>query len=430
MRSTIRVGILAYLAVAPALAAQSADSAVRAWVAGAAHPLGSLESDSSPADLRAFGEIAGNGRVVGIGENLHHIHEFTLARLRLVRFLVERRGFTALAMETGLAEAERLNAWVLGESEGPPDFGEGLPFAGDGKYTETQAALHWIREHNTRVPANRRVRFYGIDMPRGGGAISPALDELWFYLDLVDSSLAAASRARLSGIAERFGIGRPTTAKARYDSLDATSRRELGAGLMELRDQVRRRQAAYERASSRRDYLRAARLVEVALQTVAFARVDPYAAAAPRDSALAANVMWVLEREGPRGRVIVWAANPHVQRVAIDVPGLTPAPATSMGQRLAGSLGRDYVAVGMTFDRAVTDTAGADPQSVDGVLASAGKPPFFLDLRAAPAGSVRTWLEAPHPMRFATTYLRLAPAAAFDALIFIDRISPAREAGD
>ena len=67
----------------------------------------------------------------------------------------------------------------------------------------------------------KRVRFYGIDIPHGGGAISPALDEAWRYLDRVDTSLAAASRARLSGIADRFGIGRPTTAKARYDSLDA-----------------------------------------------------------------------------------------------------------------------------------------------------------------------------------------------------------------
>ena len=37
-------------------------------------------------------------------------------------------------------------------------------------------------------------------------------------------------------------------------------------------------------------------------------------------------------------------------------------------------------------------------------------------------------MESPHSMRFATTYLHLVPAAAFDALVFIERISPAVKA--
>src|SRR3954468_12844490 len=51
-------------------------------------------------------------RVVAIGESVHGAHEYYALRHRLVRLLVERLNFTALAWESGFPEAFLVNAYI------------------------------------------------------------------------------------------------------------------------------------------------------------------------------------------------------------------------------------------------------------------------------------------------------------------------------
>lgn len=64
-------------------------------------------------------------RVVAIGESAHYNHEFLVLHHRLLRYLVERHGFTAYAMESGFPEGQRADTWVR---DGSPDqLGSVLP---------------------------------------------------------------------------------------------------------------------------------------------------------------------------------------------------------------------------------------------------------------------------------------------------------------
>jgi erythromycin esterase len=404
--------------------AQPGTDSVVAWARRAAMPITTFDLDGDQADLAPLASLVGGARVVGSGESAHHIHEFLLLRTRILRYLVEQLGFTALTMETGFAEAARLDRWIAGEHD-QPDFVGGLPFARDGEYAEFRAALRWLRRHNATVEPSRRVRFYGIDLSHGGGAVTPTLNELWGYLERVDSGASQPWRARLDPLAARIGIGPPQNASRRFDSLGAAAQTDLRAGLDDLARHLVRRRRAYLGRSSERDYRFAARLVEVARQTVAFMSDDPYSPTNARDTAMAANVRWVLEQEGARGRVVVWAHNAHVQRVPIDLPGVTTAPATSMGQRLSQALGAGYRALGTAMGRAPGDSADADPATIDGILTRVGRPTFLVSLGAPSSPLVRRWLTAPQRMRFPGPDLRLVPAVAFDALIFVDRTTPA-----
>ena len=64
------------------------------WVAGHAIRTDSLDPRAPLEDLEPLGELVGDARVVGIGESAHYVREFYLLRHRLLRFLVQRRGFT------------------------------------------------------------------------------------------------------------------------------------------------------------------------------------------------------------------------------------------------------------------------------------------------------------------------------------------------
>jgi len=143
---------------------------------------------------------------------------------------------------------------------------------------------------------------------------------------------------------------------------------------------------------------------------------------------MAVNLRWVLDQLGRNGRVVVWAHNAHIQKIPIDIQGL-PAPAISLGTLLARSFGDRYVAIGTTVGRIAGDTAAIDSASIDAMLARAGKPLALVNLRGAPGGEVGAWLAATHPMRFQTQYIRVAPRAAFDALLFVDQINPGPMAG-
>ena len=405
------------------LRAQEAKDATR-WIASHLEPLSGGVSGPMPAGLA---EIVAGARVVGLGESAHHTRELLQLRSRLTRELVERHGFRAVAMETGYADALLLDAWLRDPSVAEPDLAKALPYAGDGELEELREPLRWLRAYNATQPANRRVRFIGIDLSNGGGALRPPFDRVWEYLDRVDPAIARASRERLGPVLDRIGSGYSRTAKQRFDSLSAGEKSLLDSELASLRDRIGRRRSAHVRSSTTADHEGARHALDVAAQTLEFMRSDARDPANPRDHALASNVEWTLASLPARSKLIVWAHNAHVQKQPIDVPQMQmPSPPTSMGELLSRRFGDRYRAIGTVVDRIAPDSARAEQTSIDGLFAAVGAPAFLLNLRGvAPASSVPLWFRRTHPMRFESLYLRTAPALAFDALVYLDHATPA-----
>jgi hypothetical protein len=79
-------------------------------------PLTTVDPGEPLDDLAPFGQLVGAARVVALGESSHHVHEFYRLRHRLIRYLVERHGFTVLALEAPFTEAGILDDWVHGSA--------------------------------------------------------------------------------------------------------------------------------------------------------------------------------------------------------------------------------------------------------------------------------------------------------------------------
>ena len=140
--------------------------------------------------------LIGTARFVLLGEASHGTHEFYLERARITRRLIEEKGFAAVCIEGDWPDAYRVDCYLKGDgNELSPD--EAL--AGFTRFPAwmwrnevVRDFVQWLREHNARQPANRRVGFYGLDLYSLFGSIRWILG----YLDQVDPDAARRARFR------------------------------------------------------------------------------------------------------------------------------------------------------------------------------------------------------------------------------------------
>jgi erythromycin esterase len=346
-------------------------------------------------------------------------------------------GFTAIALETGFSESGSIARFVAG---GPGELqsvvSDGMTW-GFGRYTENEELIQWIRDYNANPTHRRKVRFYGIDLSGGdrGDFVTSrhAVDFVLEFLARADSAEASRLRQGLDPLLQRFS-------NAKYSELSPAERDRLASGLEEIVAALEQRRSSLVRISSDEEYRWAVHSVAVARQLKLLFEVhvpgpgippDAHRGMNARDSAMADNVRWALEREGPDGRLVAFAHNGHVMNSVLEggIWSTFREPPSAMGRSLRTTLGRDLVVIGATAGA----TAGklppteADPASIDTALGGAAIPPFILDLRPArDEPPVFAWLSERRTLHAnLTTHNVITPITAFDALFFVETLTPA-----
>ena len=173
-----------------------------------------------PADV--LDDLIGDARVVLIGESSHGTHEFYEARAEITKWLIEHKGFNAVAAEADWPDAYRVNRYVrgLGEDDSPEQALRGFQRfpAWMWRNAVVRDFVGWLRWHNGRCAADgrRQTGFYGLDLY----SLHRSMQEVIGYLDTVDPTAAARARARYAcfdhsdghdgqayGYAAAFGAG-------------------------------------------------------------------------------------------------------------------------------------------------------------------------------------------------------------------------------
>jgi len=336
--------------------------------------LRSVEPGTDRTDLAPLRTIIGNARVVALGQPALGVHESLAFRNRLLEYLVEELGFTAIAVESAFPESRRLSDYVLG---GPGTAEEVL--------TETRTWWHepleenlqlvrWLRAHNADPSRNHPVRFYAIDLsytgPWGSRPTPAALHSALAYLGRVDPPSARALGVVFEPWLSRLANPMVPWTTPEHDAFTAA--------VDDLVALLERERVAYLAAAPAADYEWAYRGALVAQQADRMFRVaptDPPGARVPpsawrmvnaRDAAMAENVLWALGQEGPTGRVLIVTHYLHAQS-APTMGGPWDAferMPTAMGQFLRASLGDGLVVIGLseaaTVERYVKSTAAFD----------------------------------------------------------------------
>jgi erythromycin esterase len=410
--------------------AQGAPPAVVEWGRMHARPLDTVETALNP-NLDSFIKLVGDARVIGLGEAEHGIHEFFAFRNRFVRFAVQSLGVTALAAESGYTESTAVDDYVLGRGElSSAVVGSVFSWSADVAYPENRALLEWIRNYNMRPTTNRKVHFYGIDLTGGrAGRFVEAhrsIDAALAYIAVVDPAQERMFRTRLEPLESRFGSGL-------YDSLTVEQQNELTAAINDLLSLLERRSVVWPVATSQEAFDRAYRSAIVARQLnanfrAASAESNPQA---QRESAMAENLAWVLQREGPAGRVLLYQANWHISKG----PMLSDRWGTSLGEHLQSMLGKDYVSIATSFSekeetppsKGTTEGSGPDPTSSAALLSRSCAALCWLSLQEIPnQGPVTEWFNTVRPIQGGRID-QMIVKRAFDALVFFRTVHSAKQ---
>jgi len=397
------------------------------WLRASAHPLVSLEPEADAADLAPLAGIVGDARIVALGEATHGSHEFFAFKRRALEHLVRELGFTDFAMETDWTQALAVNEYVL-EGRGDLDAAM-LALSPLWRTEEYRGLLAWMRAWNADPAHARKVRFHGLDLGQ------PALTgrRLGAYLTKVDPDLADS----LAPMIERLGGG---------GAVDESDLEGLLSVFDDLRDDFVARSSAAEWALQRQH-------AETLAQSSRNRSKSGHDQTGWRDRCMADNARWILRQGGPDARLVVSAHNGHVSRVGLmEVEGY--GWVESIGHALTGDRTAvpeeelSLVVIGTVFAQGGFHAYGSGlqafevgaprPGSVEAAFLAAGLEQGLIDLREAPAGPVRTWLESPHPLHFVgSTFDASWPeqgqdvlpsclAREFDAVLFVARTRPSR----
>ena len=420
-------------------AATDTTGAVEHWLSSNAVRLNTVEAGSGIEDLQGLRDVVGDARLVLLGEPTHGNREVFQLKHRMVEFLVEEMGFNVFAFETPMPESFDVDAYV---SDGVGDAASALAAAHVSPFDSDEVAnmLRWMRRHN--ATSAQPLTFYGFDVQSPERAAAGTLA----YLDRVDPALASTARAGFGHLAIPFsdpdmGGYRPI--------LDRDSDADVQEALAAVQAAFDANREAWAIATGADDWTVARQHARVLGQWVEANRDGGRRYGAVRDSSMAENIRWILERQGPDAKVVVWAHNAHVSdaRAAHRSDGTDWA-----GRHLRRTFGDEMVIVGFLFNQggftaldATNSFAGmrtftvdpAPPETIEARFAGAGLRTALVDLRRLPSsGAVSEWFRAPRPSRFSWgEYDLSAPEDhltldvlpdAFDALAYVDTTTPTR----
>jgi len=216
-------------------------------------------ADPQLSDLEPLRDALAGARVVGVGEGAHFVAEFTLARARLMRYLVEQCGFTTLAGELGASEAAAVNPWLAGEGDDTdlPQLAVPLTVGVFGQL------LRWLRDYNRSRSTPLQVN--GIDLPNTL-TLSPDLARVRSYLNSVDPPTAALLDD-LRPLAGRITGGSAVVSAPRWGTLSTAEQDALTAGLARLSLRLRTMAPLYIDRAGPDSYATACRHLSAAVHT-------------------------------------------------------------------------------------------------------------------------------------------------------------------
>ncbi|MDJ1494104.1 erythromycin esterase family protein [Cytophagaceae bacterium DM2B3-1] len=377
------------------------------WLKKAIIPLKSTSPSDPFTDLLALNEKIGKAHMIGLGENTHGSHEIFQMKHRLIRWLVEQKGFNVIAFEADMAAAEDVNKYVL---TGKGDARKVLKGLGYWTWSVEEIAelISWVRQYNVAHP-KQMVQFKGFDMQYSWKALA-ALKE---YLQPKDTLAWHSLKKRMEYVQaiRRFVPPTDTTIVSAMQALREVKNTFLirvPVGSLSEKSLIQQHFRQIEQAIELRSVGESSRF---------------------RDACMAENLYRSFSSI-PNARVVIWAHNNHVDKY-------------DMGYWLKTELADDYQSIGFTFDQgtfraiykdsvqlapAQTSVAG----SYESYFKTAQTPMFYLPLQKTPLIKDTQWLHQRLLFRnigaeaYNDDFTRRDLLKEFDALIYIQKSTPSK----
>jgi erythromycin esterase len=386
-------------------------------------------------------------KLLGLGEALHGGEDILMLRNRLFQRLVEKHGYSAIAMESSFPRARAVNEYVSGR--GPASY-EAVQEAGFshcfGRLEANRELVEWMREYNADGAHRVKLRFYGFDSPTEMMYSDSPRQILHFVLDYLASIDGAGGEEQRLRIDQLLGedsdwenpAAMTDPAKSIALSPAATALR------IEVEDLIAQLQVRHPELATKSDedrYLEAMQYATIARQLLnyhaALARKSEPSkrivqCLGLRDAMMADNLAYVVSRERGRGKVLAFAHNSHLKRGRAEWQlGSNALAWWPAGAHLSLIFGQSYAVIGTALG--VSDANGIchpEAGTIEARLTGAPGPGRFIPTHKG-RGLLTSEIAA-LPIRSASTlnstYFALTPQSLidFDALAVLDKTDYSR----
>ena len=392
----------------PEIPAAQVDAAWREDIARRHHAIRSLFSDDF-SDLQFLKPLLQGKRVVQLGESGHGVAEFNWLKVRLIKFLHRELGFDVIAFESSLSGCEVADARIGTASA--RDVMRDCIFQ-VWHSTETLRLFEYL---DAERKAGRRISLAGFDIQNSGAASKEVAARLVALARKVDPELAREIE-RHESRGYKLTAEEGAAIAGSYRALAELLRAERPRLVAEAQAAAREVDLAIQESLSRVRYVE---------QRTPF--TDRKARTRVRDEGMADNLDFVLDRLYPGRKVIVWAHNFHIAKRHEEVE-----QPYAMGQFLDARRGSEVYTIGLYMGRGVAAwnsrqpylILDPSPHSLEAVMASAGRKMSFVDFSRAVEGGPR-WMFEPIVARgWGMHPDRIVPAQTYDAVIYIDTVTP------
>ncbi|TDO17350.1 erythromycin esterase-like protein [Mycobacterium sp. BK086] len=408
----------------------------------------SVDAPGGLPPYEALEEVIGDARIVMIGEGSHGTHEFYETRAAITKWLIEEKGFCAVAAEADWPDAYRINRFVRGRGD---DTTAEQALRGFERFPAwmwrnvvVRDFAHWLRDHNRRRQAEggSSAGFYGLDLY----SLHRSMKEVITYLENIDPLAASRARERYScfdhtsaddgqayGFAAAFGAG----VSCEREAVEQLAEMHRSAGEFMRSDGLLAEDELFYAQQNAQTVANA----EVYYRAMFSGRVTSWNL---RDRHMAQTLdalMHHLDRHDDQSaRIVVWAHNSHVGDARATEVG-------SDGQLTLGQLARERYGdavrlIGLTTYSGTVTAASewgahaerkvvrpALPGSVEELFHEAGRPAFLISPMisrdaAEPLDAVRLGRAIGVIYQPATErqshYYHVRPGEQYDAMIHID----------
>jgi erythromycin esterase-like protein len=379
----------------PALAQQTPLT----WLNTQAQPL-SPTTEGPDQDLAFLTRTLRGTTLCGLGEASHGTHEFYVAKLRLVRYLVTHLHYRHLGLEYEAGAIEQLNTYVqTGQGDARALLRPLHLYATE----ELLQVVQWVAAYNQTQAPTARVTLFGFDTNYTPAYQAAAAATCLAYVQQHPAQPAAIAatepvltKIKASPAGVLFELAGPEVAALH----------QAAAAVQPIP------------SSTNAAFLRFAQ--QLVLLDEGTRLGDPLA----RDPFMADNIM-AYQRLHP-GKTILWGHNVHLAK------DTTMTGYRGTGYYLRRHYGPHYYALGfdtyqgqvnvLAKGQLVAESFTAQPTSFSALLAQAQYPLFFLSFKAAqPLGAANRLITHINANWSAQRELPMRPGIDFDGLVFVRR---------
>lgn len=301
------------------------------WILREAIPFSIDSSESLNASIdKVIASLDDCVKLLGFGEALHGGEDILMLRNRLFQRLVEKHGFSAIAVESSFPRARLVNEYIAGRGTASYEAVQEAGFShGFGRLDANRELVEWMRAYNADATHGVKLQFYGLDNPTEMMFSDSPRQVLHFvidYLASIDSAGGQELRLQIDPL-----LGQDSDWENPAAMMDPTKSIGLSPAATALRIEtedliemlkVRRPELVAKSDISR--YLEAVQYATLARQLLNYHAALARTSGKPgeriieglglRDAMMADNLAYMVSHERGRGKVLAFAHNSHLKR--------------------------------------------------------------------------------------------------------------------